>query len=120
MSDLPPPPAGIRAGGRRLWVAVLTEYDLEEHELALLREACRTVDLLDRLDAAVRADGVIGPDGRTHPRCGGGPAAADRAGAGGGGVATARRDEGDAQLGARRPQRRVGAAGCNGIRGGAA
>jgi hypothetical protein len=31
-------------GVRRLWRAVQAEYELEEHETALLREMCRTVD----------------------------------------------------------------------------
>lgn len=64
---LPKPPAGVRAGGRRLWESVTSEYELAEHEALLLREACRTVDLLDSLDAAIRRDGALGPDGRAHP-----------------------------------------------------
>ena len=66
----PKPPAGTRAGGRRLWTSVVKDYDLEEHELALLTEAVRTVDLLDELDAAVRRDGplVESPQGtKAHP-----------------------------------------------------
>ncbi len=64
------PPAGTRAAGRRLWGSVLEVYDLDEHERTLLREAVRTVDLLDQLDAEVRADGVMveSPQGRkAHP-----------------------------------------------------
>ncbi len=70
MTDTPKPPAGVRAPGRRLWAAVTDDYELEEHELALLREAARTVDLLDRLDRRVREDGPIvsSPQGdRAHP-----------------------------------------------------
>jgi len=55
--DIPKPPSGTRASGRRLWASIVTVFELEEHELALLREAVRTVDTLDRLDAVVRADG---------------------------------------------------------------
>ncbi len=51
--SIPDPPAGTKARGRKLWESVLSEYVLEEHETALLREACRTVDLLEELDAAV-------------------------------------------------------------------
>ena len=63
-------PTGTRAGGQRLWSSLLEEYDLEEHEMALLVEAVRTVDLLDALDKSVRADGALhdSPQGlRAHP-----------------------------------------------------
>lgn len=63
-------PAGLSAAGLRLWRAVLEAWELDEHELSLLREACRTVDLLERLDARVRRDGPVidGPQGqRAHP-----------------------------------------------------
>lgn len=66
----PKAPAGIRAPGRRLWDAVMADYDLDEHESALLVEAVRTVDLLDELDAAVRKDGALvsSPQGlKAHP-----------------------------------------------------
>ncbi len=68
--DIPKPPSGTRASGRRLWASIVTVFELEEHELALLREAVRTVDTLDRLDALVRADGgmIDTPSGvKVHP-----------------------------------------------------
>jgi hypothetical protein len=68
--DRPKVPTGTRAAGRALWDAVLGPYDLEQHELALLIEAVRTVDLLDALDATIRRDGVLhdSPQGlRAHP-----------------------------------------------------
>ncbi len=49
---------------------MLTEYELEEHELLLLREAVRTVDVLDDLTAQVAADGSVveSPQGsKAHP-----------------------------------------------------
>lgn len=66
----PAPPKGSAVGGRRLWRSVLDSFDLEEHELALLREAVRTVDTLDGLAAIVADEGLIvstptGP--RAHP-----------------------------------------------------
>lgn len=69
-ADTPKPPTGTSEAGRRLWCAVVAEYELDEHELALLREAVRTVTLLGELDAAVRRDGALldtakGP--RAHP-----------------------------------------------------
>ena len=43
------PPAGLLPSGRRLWQAVVGDYDLEVHEELLLIEACRCADRLDRL-----------------------------------------------------------------------
>lgn len=63
-------PAGLKAAGRRLWASVTDVYDLEEHEAALLLEACRTKDLLNDLDATIRREGLLvqteqGP--KVHP-----------------------------------------------------
>lgn len=66
----PDPPDGAKAGGSALWTDVLGKYELEEHELALLREAVRSVDLLDDLAAVVEAEGLMiaGPHGsKVHP-----------------------------------------------------
>jgi hypothetical protein len=63
-------PAGLAVPGRRLWASVVDRYELDEHERALLVEAVRTVDLLDRLDREVRRDGptIDTPQGlRAHP-----------------------------------------------------
>ncbi len=65
-----PCPAGLKASGRRLWVDVTRRYELDEHELALLREAARTVDTLDDLAKIAKRDGPVvdGPQGpRAHP-----------------------------------------------------
>ena len=67
----PPTPKGSGASGRRLWREVLDQYELEEHELALLREAVRAVDQLDQLDqldAVVRPDGLVFRGGKQGPR----------------------------------------------------
>jgi len=66
----PTPPKGSGPAGRRLWRAVVDEWDFEEWELALLREAVRTVDTLDQLAAIVSEAGLLvqGHDGpRVHP-----------------------------------------------------
>ncbi len=66
----PKPPVGTGTAGRRLWADVLKAYELEQHELLLLREAVRTVDVLDDLTARVAVDGsVIGSSqgDRAHP-----------------------------------------------------
>lgn len=118
----PATPKGTSPAGKRLWLSVLGDYELEEHELALLVEAVRTVDLLEKLDAAVRADGplVESPQGmKAHPAAV--EARQQR-------IALARLlaalrvplgEEGDQQPSAR-PQRRVGARGVYGIQGGRA
>ena len=70
MSTIPTPPEGLRASGRRLWSDVLTEFELSEHETAVLREACRTADSLDDLQARVDDDGVMSQSSqgvRVHP-----------------------------------------------------
>jgi hypothetical protein len=66
----PKPPAGAQRAGKALWNAVLDEYELEEHELLLLREMVRTVDVLDDLEAWVAQDGVMlgsSQGERAHP-----------------------------------------------------
>jgi hypothetical protein len=65
-TSVPKPPAGTGSSGRALWRQVLERFTLDQHELALLREAVRTVDQLDQLDDVVRAQGVM-LEGRVHP-----------------------------------------------------
>ncbi len=79
----PRPPRGTGKAGAALWRAVLAAYELEEHELLLLREAVRTVDVLDDLAARVARDGaVVGSSqgGPGAPGAGRGAAAEDRVG----------------------------------------
>lgn len=66
----PKAPPNLKAGGRKLWRAVTDDYELGEHEQAVLLEACRTVDALESLEDIVRAEGVtnLSPQGvRAHP-----------------------------------------------------
>lgn len=114
-------PTGLRDAGKRLWRSVLDDYELDEHERAMLLEACRSVDLLDQLDTAVRRDGAMvdSPQGaKAHPAA---VEARQQK------IALARLlaalrlpagADGD-QAEGRRPQRRVGARGVYGIRGAA-
>ena len=63
-------PPGLKASGRGLWQSVVKVFELEEHELVLLREACRTADAVDALQAAVDNDGVLNVSSqgvRAHP-----------------------------------------------------
>ena len=63
---IPPVPRGTGTEGRRLWRAVLEEYELEEHELALLRQAVHCADLCANLATQVDREGMI-LGGRAHP-----------------------------------------------------
>ena len=66
----PKQPNGLRTSGRALWIAVMTEYDLEEHEATILREACRTADSLDALQGLLDTEGHMGETAqgpRVHP-----------------------------------------------------
>jgi hypothetical protein len=118
---IPKPPAGTGPAGRRLWADVLEKYELEEHELSLLREMVRTVDLLDGLAAIVARDGLMVPvlpaGEKVHP------AAVEARQAR---ISLARLsaslrlpagEEGDQPAHLRRPQRRGGARGTYGIKG---
>lgn len=67
-SRTPPPPAGLAAAGRRLWRSVLSAFDLAEHELTLLRQACRVADLCDQLHAVVAKEGAITASRLGEPR----------------------------------------------------
>ena len=67
---VPKPPRGAQRAGKALWDAVVKEYELEEHELLLLREMVRTVDALDALETRVVEDGVLlssSQGDRAHP-----------------------------------------------------
>jgi hypothetical protein len=68
--SIPRAPAGAGAAGKRLWRAVLADFELAEHEQVLLRQAVRVADLCDELQAVVSAEGpLVRVDGatRTHP-----------------------------------------------------
>ena len=70
MATKPKPPTGLNIGGQRLWDRVLGDYELAEHEQAVLLQACRTVDILDRLQAVIDDGQIIveSPQGlKTNP-----------------------------------------------------
>lgn len=118
---VPHAPPGTGSSGRRLWRDVLEKYDLEEHEMALLKEMVRTVDLLDDLAAVTARDGVMVPGPALTTRVN--PAIVESRQLR---LALARLsaslrlpagEEGDQAQHLRRPQRRGGARGAYGIRG---
>ena len=64
-------PQSLDAAGRRLWREVTRYYDLAPHELELLRQAARVVDVLARidvtlLDSELVVEGHVGQP-RAHP-----------------------------------------------------
>lgn len=58
-------PAGLGASGSALWRATVADFDLAEHELQQLLQACRLADLLDQLAAVVAAEGPTVTDPAT-------------------------------------------------------
>lgn len=50
------PPAGLSAGGRRLWADITAAHELDPMQLVQLTEACRAKDHLDKLDAVLCGD----------------------------------------------------------------
>ncbi len=118
----PNPPRGTGRAGAALWRAVTAQYELEQHELLLLREAVRTVDVLDDLTAQVAADGSVveSPQGtKAHPAL---VEARQQRIALARLLAALRLPAGEESEGGsdRRPQRRVGVRGVYGVVGGVA
>jgi P27 family predicted phage terminase small subunit len=60
---LPPPPKGLSAEARKFWTAVVTDYTLEAHHLAILERACEQLDRLRAAQAAIGEHGLL-IDGR--------------------------------------------------------
>jgi len=63
-------PKGSKAAGRRLWASVLDGFELDEHELTLLRQAVRVADTCDQLQMLVDTEGHVvgvGDRARAHP-----------------------------------------------------
>lgn len=69
-TKIPRPPTGLRKSGRELWRALLTDYELDQHEQATLLQACRLADICDDLQRTIESEGLMsessqGP--RVHP-----------------------------------------------------
>lgn len=67
----PRPPKHLRAETRRWWLAVVTEWTLEEHHVRLLTLAARSWDEAEAAQELIRTEGLIvkQPSGalRPHP-----------------------------------------------------
>lgn len=61
-------PKGLGLAGRRLWRSVTDVFELEEHEMALLREACGCADACERLAGVVAAEGEMTTTRLGEPR----------------------------------------------------
>jgi hypothetical protein len=70
-TNSPKAPSGLGAAGRKLWRSVLADYELEQHEIAGLLQACRAADACDELQEVVASQGRIQQDHlgnvRIHP-----------------------------------------------------
>lgn len=63
-------PVGLTGPGLALWTSVVADFELGDHELAVLQDACRTMNVIHALQARVDRDGVMNesPQGlRVHP-----------------------------------------------------
>lgn len=65
MSSASPAPTGTGVAGRRLWRAVTTAFDLEAHELELLRQTVAVLDNCSQLQKVVTAQGILVDDRAT-------------------------------------------------------
>lgn len=49
----PAPPAGLGAKARAVWTRITKDYELRPDERRLLEDACREVDLIERIEKAL-------------------------------------------------------------------
>jgi hypothetical protein len=59
MTNNKPDDVGTSPDAKALWHSVADDYELDEHEAALLRQAVRTIDLIDTLQAKIDEIGAI-------------------------------------------------------------
>lgn len=60
------PPRGTGPAGKAIWSAVSSSFELEPHELQVLRQIATVADRIEDLDRAVSRDGIL-LDDRAHP-----------------------------------------------------
>lgn len=53
-------PAGLARTGRKLWRQTVDAFDLDAHEETILLNACKTADLIDRLQAVADDSEISG------------------------------------------------------------
>jgi hypothetical protein len=59
-------PRGTGPAGKEIWQAISGSFDLEAHEVAVLRQITTVADRISDLDKAVNRDGVL-LGNRVHP-----------------------------------------------------
>ncbi len=64
----PKAPPGLAARGRKVWAETTTTYDLRVDELATLQELCRTFDVIDAIEAALRGAPLLIEGSQGQPR----------------------------------------------------
>ena len=70
VSPRPRPPKGLSADARRFWRSIVADWELAAHDLRILEDAARCVDIIAEAEAAIAKDGayVVGRFGpRSHP-----------------------------------------------------
>lgn len=55
----PSPPVVLSTRGRKLWRDLHAVFEFDAHETAVVIEACRLLDTIDSLQAAITTDGVM-------------------------------------------------------------
>ena len=53
------PPAKLGAKARKVWTETTKGFTLRQDELTVLEDACREIDLIDRMEAEVASSGLI-------------------------------------------------------------
>ncbi len=70
----PNPPDHLSTRSRRFWRSVVGQYELQPHELELLRRACEASDQADRAHEILAAEGLTFMDrygqAKAHPAAG--------------------------------------------------
>lgn len=67
-ADAPRPPKGLTSGARKLWKAVVVDYDCAAHDLAVLETACRAWDRMTAAGAVIDAEGATYLDRFEQPK----------------------------------------------------
>lgn len=61
------PPADLGEKARQLWDNITSEYELRADERRLLEDACREVDIIERLEAEMRLSPVLDMGSQGQP-----------------------------------------------------
>lgn len=63
----PRPPKGLSPASRRFWRSVVNQWEMQSHNLMLMEQACRTLDVIADAEAAIARDGEY-VEGRFGPK----------------------------------------------------